>query len=406
MLMDELGFEQVVVKKAGLTLNEFFEYRLKDGFAGAFEFVRKQDGVIARLAHEPKFTKKGKHIRSYLVTQKPDIVLEVTIPEGGYAAPERRFIWLFDAKYRIKIERSQYDEDDIDINKIDYVPDDAINQMHRYRDALIALHESSSDSQRKSRPVFGAFALYPGYFQQDNSLLVNPYADAIREVGIGAFPLLPDDSAGDCGGRWLLDFLQRQIGDGVQTPELIADQLYVQDAVRIPMYGMTQVLHKGLCMTSALGSAARRTKEYFERFEQGTARWYHMPQSTFSSKYQRHVIEEIRYLALARTSPDDSGSKQIDFIWPVLDVSVVPRSQISVDQAGSPSASSENYYLFQLGRPLAMNLPLRKVPHRPQVNSMRLTTLKELQTKKLFSELATVYIAALKRSGTTKVTLQ
>lgn len=414
MLLEQLGFEEVAVNKTGLELNDFFEYRLKDGFAGAFEFVRKKDGVIARLAHEPRFTNKGEHIRSYLITQKPDIVLEVIIPNGDYATSEQRFIWLFDAKYRIKTERSQYDEDDIDISRIDYVPDDAINQMHRYRDALIALHESSSENYRKSRPVFGAFALYPGYFQQENTLSVitgdngkqrnNPYTDAIREVGIGAFPLLPDDSSEGCGGQWLLDFLREQLGNGVQTTELIFDRLYVQDAARIPVYGMTQVLYKDLCMTSALGSAAGRKKEYFERFEQGTARWYHMPQSTFIEKYQHHVIEEIRYLALARTSPDASGSKQIDFVWPVLDVTVVPRNQIDVEQAGSLSSSEEKYYLFKLGEPLAMNQPLRKVPHRPQINSMRLTTLKQLQTKILFSELPAVYIEALKHSGTKKRT--
>lgn len=135
--------------------------------------------MTARLAHEPKFTKKGQSIRSYLVNQEPDIVLEVTLPKSADltkadSAEETRFIWLFDAKYRIKTEKNRFDDSNEDIESTDYIPDDAINQMHRYRDALIRLsepHDSKSPSSgnvgqtaKKSRPVFGAFAFYPGFF--------------------------------------------------------------------------------------------------------------------------------------------------------------------------------------------------------------------------------------------------
>lgn len=379
MLLDDLGFEEVAAKKSGLELNEFFEYRLQDGFAGAFRFKRS-DGVTASLAHEPRFTRKGVSIRSYLVTQKPDIVLEACLP-GGTRDKERRFIWLFDAKYRIKTERNQYEEDDID--STDFVPDDAINQMHRYRDALIALHDSSTDNQRKSRPVFGALALYPGHFAQDD---YNPYADAIKEIGIGAFPLLPGASS----DGWLLDYLRSQIGDTGNYTHEMADALFVQDAARIPVHGMKQVLYPDLCMTISLGGARERDRDYFERFEQGTAGWYHMPQATFVGKFEQHVVEEIRYLALARTSPSDSNSKQIDRIWPVLGVRLGPRHAITAAMAGKASTSDTAYYLFKLGRPLTLHQPIYRVPHaiRP---SMKLTTLKLLEQQSLFSQLPTVY---------------
>ena len=64
---------------------------------------------------------------------------------------------------------------------IDHVPDDAINQLHRYRDALIHLSAQGVE-HHKSRPVFGAFALYPGYFDQSQEPF--PYAHAIQEIGI------------------------------------------------------------------------------------------------------------------------------------------------------------------------------------------------------------------------------
>lgn len=398
MLVENLGFDEIVATKAGLELNEFFEYQLRDGFAGAFEFER-EDGVTARLVHEPRFTREGQIIRSYLVTQRPDIVLEVTLPAESDGAQERRFIWLFDAKYRIKTEVGRYDNDDID--STDFVPDDAINQMHRYRDALIALHDSNVRKQRKSRPVFGAFALYPGYFQQDEEQASspsgknrrNPYADAVKEIGIGAFPLLPDD-VGGCGSKWLLDFLREQIGDGESKKDISA-QLYVQEAVRIPVYGMTQMLYSDLCMTAAVGGASGRTKEYMQSFAQGTARWYHMPHSTFVNKYKQHVVEEIRYLALACTSPWDANSKQIDYIWPVESVSSVPRNEIDTEKAGSISSSNELYFLFRLGTPLTLGRPVCSVPHRPIRNTMKLVTLELLQQKSVFRELPAVYTEAL-----------
>ena len=48
-----------------------------------------------------------------------------------------------------------------DENEYDHIPDDAINQMHRYRDALIHLEKADDGITEKSRPVVGAFVLYP-----------------------------------------------------------------------------------------------------------------------------------------------------------------------------------------------------------------------------------------------------
>lgn len=206
--------------------------------------------------------------------------LKVTLPKSVSSASgpseEKQFIWLFDAKYRIKTDKSRFDDGSEDIESTDYVPDDAINQMHRYRDALIRLSEphltESPSSQRvkKSRPVFGAFALYPGFF--DQATKQNPYAAAIEEVGIGAFALLPSQNGPSqteysySGHQWLLEFLQAQIGTAPNTQTgqgnevtypvaSMAERLYVQEAARIPCDGMRQVLYPDLTITLALGGA-------------------------------------------------------------------------------------------------------------------------------------------------------
>ena len=439
ILEQDLGFELVENGAAKLAQNDFFEYKLKDGFAGAFRFKRS-DGVTARLAHEPKFTRKGQSIRSYLVNQEPDIVLEVTLPKSADltkadSSEEKQFIWLFDAKYRIKTEKNRFDDSNEDIESKDYVPDDAINQMHRYRDALIRLSEphdskslssgNSGQSPKKSRPVFGAFALYPGFFNQATT--PNPYAAAIEEVGIGAFALLPSQNE-PCqngpsqnelsqtestqtksrysGHQWLLEFLQTQIGTApnAQTEQNneamypvagMAERLYVQEAARIPYYGMRQVLYPDLTMTVALGGQRGRDNGYFEQFEQGTALWYHLPQSTFLQKFRQHIAEEIRYLALASTSDTQSSTKQIDKLWPVKRVTVLPRYAITEDQAGKKSGSADLYYLFELGKPLSLQTPVTNVPHRPMKNSMKLTTLTRLESVTKFTEVEKVYEAAM-----------
>lgn len=373
-----------------LVTGDYLEKRLIDGFSGAFEF-KHADGAVARLAHEPVFGKQGKRIRSFLVTQKPDIVLEVKLP----APLSKKFIWLFDAKYRIK-QKNEFAEAE-GRDGIDYVPDDAINQMHRYRDALIHISdEKGLEYTSKSRPVLGAFALYPGCFNQEEE--INPYADSISEIAVGAFSMLPSalDQQGSskCGHFWLSQFLKEQLSGAADrrtrySAGAQSESFFVQEAARIPYHGMRQVLYPDLVLAIALGHAEGRAEEYFSAFLDGTAQWYHHPRSVFDNKFSRHVVKEIRYLALAANKIGEP-SKSIERIWPVKEVALVKRSEISVGQAGKASNSDELYYLFALGKPLALHDPVVDVP--PQfLRSMKLTTLGRLETSSVFSGIESVY---------------
>ncbi|MCC5878825.1 MAG: restriction endonuclease-like protein [Idiomarina sp.] len=398
ILETELDFILETSNKVTLTLNDFFEYQLKDGFVGAFEFTR-DDGVKAKLAHEPRFSKQGKNIRSYLVTQKPDIVLEVTLPKTNRKNSGKKFIWIFDAKYQIKKDSGGFDADNNETT--DYVPDEAINQMHRYRDALIHLSQSAGPQEKdseslvsqKSRPVFGAFALYPGFFDQRSEK--NPYSDAIEEIGIGAFPLLPNSC-----DTWLTNFLREQIGASLQYPiEAMAENLYVKEAARIPHYGMSQKLYSDLTMTIALGRRENREDAYFEKFKQNSAQWYHLPQNLFLTKYGRHIASEIRYLAIADVGDDRSAHVQISRVWPIKHVSLVTRAEMTTEQTGRSSKSNESYYLFELGRPLLLSAMIQGVPNHPFDASIKLTQLKHLVNAKVFNELPSVYEEILARGN-------
>jgi hypothetical protein len=410
ILEQDLGFVLVDDNTAKLTQNDFFEYQLKDGFAGAFRFKR-DDGLTARLAHEPKFTKKGNSIRSYLVNQEPDIVLEITLPKTEQG-DEKQFIWLFDAKYRIKTDKDRVDGNADNFSTTDFVPDDAINQLHRYRDALIRLSNSEiapSDSAlsseitaispaKKSRPVFGAFALYPGYFDQAQER--NPYAEAIEEVGIGAFAMLPSQVAKSyCGHQWLLDFLHMQIGTAPITPSRqtcnnirtladMTENIYVQEAARITYYGMRQVLYPDLTMTAALGFLEERFPNCFEQFKNGTLNFYYLPVSTFMLKFKTHVIDEIRYLAII---PNHLIQHDLSEVWPVRNVQYIARSQIDISVTGKENNSDELYILFELGKPFSLRNRVIFRPDGTFRHSIRLTTMRQLELVKQLDNAQVVY---------------
>ena len=382
MLITSLGFEEVQSEKAKLKLNDYFELQLEDGLsgAGAFNFKRT-DGLKARLAHEPIFRKSGTNIRSFGVTQKPDVLLEVTFPDG------KKCIWLFDAKYRIKTINNRYDNDDI--NHQDFVPDDAINQMHRYRDALI--HINNLDAKHtKSRPVFGAFALYPGFY--DQKVDVNPYNESIKEVGIGAFALLPSDNADN--NNWLESFLIEQLGSLTTSypTSRISDSLYVNEAARIPYYGMKQVLHSDLVLTAKLGE--NRTHEYVESFKNGQAKWYHMPMSVFDVQFGHHIADEICYIAIVY---EDSGVLKIDKAYRVISVDIKQRKEITAAQSGVVllAETMDEYWLFELGEILSLNNIFINLNISGFRQSLKLTTLAMIEKADVFDDLETIYTSCV-----------
>jgi len=331
-----LGFSETKTKRIPL-VNTGVEVSFKDGLKGAFEFER--DGIHLILAHEPKFGKAGRTIKSWTTTQVPDIYLEATFPN------REKIVWLFDAKYRIR-DREKNDKD------LDFVPDDAINQMHRYRDALIHIEkDDDNNNERKSRPVFGAYALYPGFYDQRKD--INPYEKEIEEVGIGAFSLLPSDD--NSGSIWLNSFLESKLARRtVKYSSAIIERHYVEEAPRIPYHG-TEVTRYNDLVIVANQLGPKRDSEYIKRFSQGEAAHYHTKLLAFErQKIEHHVIQEARYLAVALD--DGSGKREIEYVYPILDSVKVKRGDIGVEQSGTNTFSNpdEMYRLFKLGRSLKL----------------------------------------------------
>lgn len=112
--------------------------------------------------------------------QRPDIVLRLCKTDGGI-----QYTYLFDAKYRLR------DTTIPAFNGVEVPPVDAINQMHRYRDAI---YYTKSKDEKLKREVIGGYVLYPGNLSKQQ-FQGSYYQRSVDEVNIGAFPLKP-------GGHW------------------------------------------------------------------------------------------------------------------------------------------------------------------------------------------------------------
>ena len=137
--------------------------------------------------------------------QRPDIVLSVI--DG-----ESTFTYLFDAKYRIWPK-----------GEIDASPRAAIDDMHRYRDAILYRLQKAE----LKHEIIGAYVLYPG---RRAPHLCTEYDESIRRENIGAIPLLPGH----------LEQLERRMAEIIGKTDAHAHL----DAV-IPTRGTTMVVGKG-----------------------------------------------------------------------------------------------------------------------------------------------------------------
>lgn len=182
IVQQQLGLQPGEVEQRNRPeLNGLFTWELGKGEQSHILF--QKDGIeLAELVYNPKQTDNDKssismpHLVTRTVAQKPDIVLQLTKND---LQKDLKFTYLFDAKYRIGGKT----------DGVDTPPDDAINQMHRYRDAIY-YRDYASNTLKKE--VIGGYILFPGNGETAEVETAHFY-QSIREVNIGAFPLRPRD---------------------------------------------------------------------------------------------------------------------------------------------------------------------------------------------------------------------
>ena len=349
-IIESLGFTQVEKALSHFKRVQFEKQFPKDVMAAAFVYQRESDQMRLELAHEPSFTPKGDDDRTWLANQRPDIVLRVTLANG------ESFFILFDAKYRI--DTTQFADKD-------GVPEDAINQMHRYRDAIIHQQRFEHEAPLKSRPVLGAFALYPGFFENQHAEL-NPYEEAIKEVGIGAFALLPSMEEQTSHNHWLKEYLVQKLG-GAETPLQYAqhttsyDYHFVEDAVRIAPYGINVSRHDGLTFIAPVNEIGRDDL-YLDNARAGKLLGYHTRLiATNRQNVHRNIVREIRYLVLTVRDSVTDDVQLGAYLYRVSNVKLMPRRDIGRDITGKESDSNETYWVFEFsGEPIQLRNKITK----------------------------------------------
>ncbi|HMB93452.1 MAG TPA: DUF2357 domain-containing protein, partial [Rhodothermales bacterium] len=154
----------IAVERYGLHL------RLRKGRAHTVRF-ELEEGQRLDLTYNPRFGGKG-----FLVPQQPDILLTLHRADGTRAR------YILDAKYRLDATPSY---------KRRYgtpgPPTDALNDLHRYRDAL--------RGGKKAPPVAQALALFPHREATPGRFAESRLYRMLGEIGVGALPLLPRRTA-------------------------------------------------------------------------------------------------------------------------------------------------------------------------------------------------------------------
>ena len=248
IVRDQLGLtQQDLDHQNRMEMNGIFTWELGKGEHSKILF--KKDNVeLAELMYNPKHTETDNDITGInnmvarTVPQKPDIVLQLTKND---LHQNMKMTYLFDAKYRISGK---------DGKGVDTPPDDAINQMHRYRDAI---YYKEYESAPLKKEVIGGYILFPGD-GDTTDIEVSKFYKTIGEVNIGAFPLRPKDKR----NRELLEHFIK---------ELIETKLVDTVSQVIPQKGaIVQVGNRVL-----IGVVPDRNIHYQKKFLDGTATLYY-----------------------------------------------------------------------------------------------------------------------------------
>ncbi len=185
-------------------------------------YINRTNGDRIDLLYQHTYNRNSGEVHTATTDNRPDIVLNIR-KEDGFV-----LTYLFDAKYRV-IDDEKFNREDateqMRLGAADYPPSDAINQMHRYRDAI---YYGENKYQHTAKEIIGGYILFPGR-GNDDKVKERYYYKSIESVNIGAFPLLPSTDRPEEEGSLLRSHLKRI---------LLEDTAYEQIKDSIPQKGL------------------------------------------------------------------------------------------------------------------------------------------------------------------------
>ena len=195
---------------------------VKSEMTHIIEFDNVKNGDLVRLEYQHTYNRRTKEFTTSTTEQRPDIVVTIEKKDGFVLT------YLYDAKYRVQDDAKDGELDEgVTVDVADYPLPDAINQMHRYRDAIY--YSMKTDVRPSAKEIIGGYILFPGRVEGDE--IYNRYFyKSIKNVNIGAFPLLPSTDENEIIQCDLLEKHLREI--------LLEDSIYEHVKDSIPQKGL------------------------------------------------------------------------------------------------------------------------------------------------------------------------
>jgi hypothetical protein len=346
IVRDEVGSPQ--------DLDSFFKFglstlgiQLKKGESQKLTFKAGGYRKISVL-YNPMFSNQDTN----LIPQKPDILIR--LEEDGW--PQVHLVC--DAKYRVDATpeyKAQFGAHG--------PPVDAINALHRYRDAILELDDLETHGQKLKRSVVQAAALFPlNQLDDEKDFRESRLWRSIEKIGVGAIPLLPSNTA--LLKEWILRSLRR---GGWSLADRTIASLADERARDWRLAASESVL------IGVLRSPGAR--EHLDWINQ--ERLYYQPRT--KSQRRQFVVKQVAiYVPTGLDEPNG-----IRYLADVEHVEIVNRAEILTPWAGKKDGEMMLYHLGPL-RPLPR--PISLATGESMTPSWRWTTRLALQRAQSLAE--------------------
>ncbi|QDS94649.1 hypothetical protein FF011L_34290 [Roseimaritima multifibrata] len=346
ILQDEHGPPQNLdslfrVRSSGLSV------QLKQGETQQVAFSTGKHRKI-RVKYNPQFSNHD----TTLIPQKPDILIR--FEEDGWPIIQL----VADAKYRIDATdnyRKQFGAFG--------PPADAINVLHRYRDAILEIDQSESDTFELKRSVIQAAALFPMNPSPDENFHDSRLWESLERLGVGAIPVLPSNTA--FLKEWLLSAVRQ--GGWSMADRAIANS--ADERSRDWRIAASEAVLIGTLR-------APGTREHFD--------WV-MSERVYYQPYAKTQPRQYHVKQVAIYTPASLGSPGIRHVADVRSFEIVDRSDIATPW---PPRRNELMVLYRLSPIRPMNRDIEFTAQDFMPTQGRWTTRLGLERARSVSEVA------------------
>ena len=299
---------------------------------------KKENGDTIEIFHDYQIGKTEiDNLKSFTIDQRPDIMVKLTKND---LRDKFKFTYLYDAKYRLDADYTEEGSDE--------PPNDAINQMHRYRDAIYYINKEKG---QKEKEVIGGYILFPGSGSLEN-IKSNNYYQSIEKVNIGAFPLKPKDSINK----------QLLINHFKEILELDSSNILNES---IPQKGLNYEEADGQVLVGFTSTELQK-----QMFLEVNEPFYHIPVSKINLKN----LNKIQYFA--------PYLNNVSMYFEVTDISIQNRCDIKTSKYIQKKNSTEPYYVLKLNKKTLLSTPVAFSPGNTVIRYGILSLLRKAKNLK------------------------